>query len=81
MLAYHEAAGERIAELGDLAAARRAARARPQAERQAAHALAAKPPTAARTEVWRTEMDAADREEFEAVAGALLAELGYDVPS
>ena len=80
MLTYHEAGGERIGELGDLAA-REGRRERTQEERQAAHALAAKPPTEKRTEVWRTEMPAAEREEFERVAGPLLADLGYHLPS
>ena len=80
MLTYHEAGGERIGELGDLAA-REGRRERTQEERQAAHALAAKPPTEKRTEVWRTEMPAAEREEFERVAGRLLADLGYHLPS
>jgi hypothetical protein len=80
MLTHHERAGGRIAELGDLEAAGER-RGREAGERQASHALAAKPPSAARTEVWRTEMGAGERAEFEAVAGGLLAELGYDVPS
>jgi hypothetical protein len=80
MLAHHQRAGERISELGDLDA-EGVRRGRDAGERQAAHALAAKPPSGARTEVWRTEMGAAERAEFEAVAGGLLAELGYDVPS
>jgi hypothetical protein len=80
MLRHEEAAGERISELGDLAA-EGGRRARESGERQAAHALAAQAPRQARTEVWRTEMDAAERAEFEAVAGGLLAELGYDLPS
>jgi hypothetical protein len=80
MLAYHERAGERLAELGDLPA-EGGRRERRGAERQASHALAAGPPTSARTGVWREEMSRADRAEFEAVAGGLLAELGYDVPS
>ncbi len=80
MLAHHERAGERIAELGDLAAEGER-RGREAGERQASHALAARPPSGARTEVWRTEMDPAERAEFEGVAGGLLAELGYDVPS
>jgi hypothetical protein len=80
MLAHHERAGERISELGDLAAEGER-RGRGAGERQASHALAAKPPSAARTEVWRTEMDDEERVAFEAVAGGLLAELGYDVPS
>jgi hypothetical protein len=80
MLAYHERASERISELGDLAATG-GSRGREAGERQASHALAAQPPSGARTEVWRTEMEPAERAEFEAAAGGLLAELGYDVPS
>jgi hypothetical protein len=80
MLTHHERAGGRISELGDLAAEGER-RGRDAGERQAAHALAARPPSGARTEVWRAEMDPADRAEFDAVAGGLLAELGYDVPS
>ena len=80
MLSYHERAGERLAQLGDLAA-QGTRQERDSGERQAAHALAAKPPSEARTEVWRTEMPDAERAEFEDVAGGLLAELGYDVPS
>jgi hypothetical protein len=80
MLAHHERASERISELGDLAAEGER-RGREAGERQASHALASQPPSAVRTGVWRTEMDPADRAEFEHVAGGLLAELGYDVPS
>jgi hypothetical protein len=80
MLHHHQRADERIGELGDLAAEGER-RGRDRDERQAAHALAAQPPTGARTEVWRTEMSAANRAAFEAVAGGLLVELGYDVPS
>jgi hypothetical protein len=80
MLEHHERAGERIAELGDLAA-EGDRRERDAGERRASHALASQPPSDARTGVWRAEMDPADRAEFEHVAGDLLAELGYDVPS
>jgi hypothetical protein len=80
MLSHHEGAGERVGELGDLAAAG-GRQARPAGERQAAHALAAQAPSRARTGVWRTEMSADERDEFEDVAGGLLAELGYDLPS
>jgi hypothetical protein len=80
MLAHQERAGERIAELGDLAADG-ARTERDAGERQASHALAAQAPIAGRTEAWRTEMDPAERADFEEVAGGLLAELGYDVPS
>jgi hypothetical protein len=80
MLAYTERAGKRIGELGDLAP-QGERRERDAGERQAAHALAAQPPSDARTDAWRTEMDPVERAEFEDVAGGLLAELGYDVPS
>ena len=80
MLAYHESASIRLGELGDLPAAG-ARGERGHDERRAAHALAARPPSKARTEVWRDRMEPADREAFEAVAGDLLAELGYYMPS
>lgn len=80
MLRHHERAGERLAELGDLAAEGRRSE-RGSGERRAAHSLAARPTTMGRTEAWRSEMSSADRAEFESVAGRLLAELGYDVPS
>jgi hypothetical protein len=81
MLAYHEGAGDRLAEMGGDLDARQGRPARSGAERLASHALATRPPRAERTEAWRTEMGEADRREFEAVAGGLLADLGYDVPS
>jgi Sulfotransferase family len=80
MLDYHERAGERLAELGDLPATG-ARGERPGEERRASHALAARPPTAARMGAWREQMSAAERAEFEAVAGDLLVELGYELPS
>jgi hypothetical protein len=81
MLAYHERAGERVAEMGGDLEAREGRQPRSGAERLSSHALATGPPRAERTEAWRTEMSEAERREFEAVAGGLLAELGYDVPS
>jgi Sulfotransferase family len=80
MLDYHLNAGDRLAELGDLpATGRRGERA--GEERRASHALAAQPPNSARTGAWREQMSAAEHAEFEAVAGDLLAELGYELPS
>jgi hypothetical protein len=77
MLDYHERSGERLEELNrDLPPAGER-EARSAEERMGAHALAAGPPTAARTEAWREEMPAADVAAFEAVAGPLLRELGY----
>jgi hypothetical protein len=80
MLSYHEGASERLSQLGDLAPSS-GRRERAGSERLASHALAAEPPTAARTGAWRTEMSERDRVAFESVAGPLLRELGYDVPS
>jgi hypothetical protein len=81
MLAYHERAGERLAEMGGDLEAREGSQPRSGDERLSSHALATGPPRTERLEAWRTEMSEADRREFEAVAGGLLAELGYDVPS
>jgi len=80
MLSYREQAERRIGELRDLPAEGERID-RDRDERRAAHSLATEPPTAARIEVWREDMAAADREEFEAVAGGLLRELGYYVAS
>jgi hypothetical protein len=77
MLAYHQGADERLAELGDLAPVDARA-GRDAGERIASHSLAARPPSAARSGAWRGEMSAEDAAEFEAAAGDLLRELGYD---
>jgi hypothetical protein len=81
MLAHHERAGERLAELAGGLVADAGRPERSGEERLASHALAKRPPSTERTGAWRTEMSAADRAEFEAVAGDLLASLGYDMPS
>jgi hypothetical protein len=80
MLDYHRGAGDRLAELGDLDATG-GRRARSAAERREAHALATRPPQVERAGGWRERMGHADLAQFEAEAGELLAELGYDVPS
>lgn len=80
MLSYHEGAAERMEEMN-----RTRERAGRQTlsgeERMKAHALTSAPPTSARIAVWKTEMSAEDRHEFEAVAGDLLGELGYETSS
>jgi hypothetical protein len=79
MLTYYERSGERLRELAgglDEAGQRQA---RSGEERLASHALAARPPTQQRTGAWRTEMTPSERAEFEAEAGTLLEQLGYDV--
>ena len=79
MLAHEQHAGERLAELSGDLRGEGGRLARRGEERLAAHALAARAASEERIGAWRTEMSAADREQFEAVAGSLLADLGYDV--
>jgi hypothetical protein len=75
MLDYHRDAAKRLGELSDLPG--KGGKVRPSSERVAAHALTSKPPTRERIERWRTDLDPRDITEYEAVAGDLLAELGY----
>jgi hypothetical protein len=70
MLAYHERADQRLAELGDLEA-------RTAAERATQFERVHSPLSGERIGAWRRELGAADRAAFEAVAGELLVELGY----
>jgi hypothetical protein len=79
MLDYHERAEERLKEKArDLP--RKSSRGdQPAAARMASHAMAKKPPDPKRIGRWRSEMSPEDREEYESVAGDLLAELGYPV--
>jgi len=79
MLDYHQRAGERLAEFGDLPSVG-GKPARPGDERLAAHAKTREPPDPKRLSRWKREMDPADRAAFERVAGDLLSELGYQVP-
>jgi len=78
MLAYHERAGERLKEFGDLPGVG-GKPARPGEERLAAHAKTREPPDPSRLARWKTEMSAEDRRAFERAAGDLLADLGYEV--
>ncbi len=77
MLRYHETAAERLAEMAGAMPARDGRPERDAGERLKAHALATKPPTKERIEVWREDMSADDQAEFERVAGDLLDDLGY----
>ncbi len=82
MLTYHERAGDRLQEMNrdhDRSGGRRGALS--GEERMKAHALTTAPPQADRTDVWKTDMSAADCAAFESVAGELLAELGYETGS
>jgi len=78
MLDYHRRAPERLAEMDrDLDNAENGT-IRTATNRLAAHALTTEPPTTDRSGRWRREMTAAELADFERVAGALLAELGYE---
>jgi hypothetical protein len=79
MLRYYERASERLAEISRDLPAKGTKAERPGAERAAAHALAKEPPKSDRIAAWRERMSDPDRAAYEAVAGDLLAELGYDV--
>ena len=79
MLRYHERAPERLAEISRDLPAKGTKAERSGSERAAAHALAASPPTSERIATWREAMTSAEVAEFEALAGDLLAELGYEV--
>ena len=77
MLRYHETASERLSEMAGAMPARDGRPEREAGERLKAHAMAMKPPSKERIEVWREDMSAADQAEFEDVAGELLDDLGY----
>ena len=78
MLSYHERAGERMEEM-NRDRSRSGGRLVSGAERMSAHARTAAPPSAERVFAWKQEMDDEDRRAFDAVAGDLLTELGYEV--
>ena len=92
MLDYHLRAPGRLAEMARELPARPGAdplrpdlpvkpsrRASPGPDRLGPHRLTSQPPLASRVGRWRTEMPSPDRVEYERVAGALLAQLGYEV--
>jgi hypothetical protein len=78
MLDYHERAEERLQEKArDLPRSNRPDQ--PAELRMKSHELAKERPKAERTALWRTQMSASDREEYERIAAPLLAEFGYPV--
>jgi hypothetical protein len=81
MLRYHERASERLAEMNRDLPATEGKLTRSGDERMRAHALATEPPNPSRIASWKGRMSAEDVAEFEAVAGDLLAELGYELTS
>jgi Sulfotransferase family len=79
MLDYHERSSERLKEMARALPGDGRAQHLSVERRMATHAMTRKPPSADRVARWRTKMSASDRAAFEAVAGDLLAELGYPV--
>jgi LPS sulfotransferase NodH len=81
MLAYHERASERMAEMsGELEGAGEK-RDLPEGYRAQMHAATSQPPDPNRLYKWKREMDPAATEAFEEIAGELLNDLGYDTGS
>jgi Sulfotransferase family len=79
MLDYHRSAADRLKEKErDLRKPGRE-RVQPASARMASHALATRPPQTDRLARWRTEMSPEDVAAFEAVAGPLLTETGYEL--
>jgi hypothetical protein len=79
MLDYHRSAADRLKEKArDLHKPGRV-RVQPAEARMASHALATRPPQADRLARWRSEMSPEDVATYEAIAGPLLTELGYEL--
>jgi hypothetical protein len=77
MLAYHERAEERLAEIAKPLEAEEGKIGIEADRRVAAHQRVTEPVSADRVAVWKREMSEEDQAEFENKAGELLAELGY----
>jgi len=79
MLTYYEHAAERMAEMARDLPATGGKPTRPGEERMQAHAMTRKPPDPSAMYRWKEKMSAGDVAAFDAVAGELLADLGYEV--
>jgi hypothetical protein len=77
MLSYHEGAEERMREIDRTLPGTSDRVELDASQRLAKHEMATKPPERDRIFAWRRDMSDGDRGEFEAVAGTLLADLGY----
>jgi hypothetical protein len=78
MLGYHETAEQRLREKAR-ALPRSHGEAQSAEKRLASHAKTFEPPNPDLIGTWKTRMTPADRASYEALAGDLLAELGYEV--
>ena len=79
MLEYHEHAEERLAPEVPPEEIAPDGRVVSTEERQAIMARVSDPPDPTRIDRWKTDMPEDERKRFEAVAGPVLLELGYEV--
>jgi hypothetical protein len=79
LLSYHERSADRLKEMARALPAEGRAKELTVERRMATHEMTTKPPSADRVARWRTQMTAEQRQEFEAVAGDLLDQLGYPI--
>lgn len=79
MLKFYERAADRMAEMARDLPSTDGKPVRPGEERMQAHAMTQKPPDPSAMYRWKEKMDPADVREFDAAAGGLLSELGYEV--
>ena len=79
MLRYYEHAADRMAEMARDLPSADGKPVRPGEERMQAHAMTQKPPDPSAMYRWKERMSAEDVSAFDATAGELLSELGYEV--
>ena len=79
MLRYYEHAADRMAEMARDLPAADGKPTRPGEERMQAHAMTQKPPDPSAMYRWKEKMSPEDVAAFDAAAGELLSELGYEV--
>jgi hypothetical protein len=81
VLSYHERAAERLAEMAGSLRAEGTHAEQEAGYRIENHAPTTKPPDPAKLDKWRREMSPEDVAAYDAVAGPMLEELGYEVSS
>ncbi|MEE9613892.1 MAG: sulfotransferase [Thermodesulfobacteriota bacterium] len=74
---YHASAEKRLDEFGDIHRSSGRVTAKKE-DRLAIHRLTSSPPDPSRIGAWKKEMSEEDRRSFEAVAGEMLRDLGYE---
>jgi hypothetical protein len=79
MMRYYERAADRMAEMARDLPSADGKPVRPGEERMQAHAMTQKPPDPSAMYRWKEKMDSGDVAAFDAAAGELLTELGYEV--